>query len=112
LKSEDKRVLVYSNIHKKKQGLTGITGQFVNSAAQTQETKQTSYLEIFESAAPSAAISIPDGYETAEELFKDSCSESCALPVEFYNSESYTLDVLVSPGTTLKIDEIDYIVAK
>ena len=112
LKSNGKRVLVYSNIYKKKQGLIGITGQFVNSAAQTREAAQAEYLEILESAAPSAAILVPDGYETAEELFKDSCAESCALPAEFYNSESYTLEVLVSPGTTLKIDEIDFILAK
>ena len=110
LKDGNRQVLVYSNIDKKKKGLTGITGQFVNS--QSPESEITNYLQISELEALQTIPTVPEGYETIEELFKDSCSESCALPVEFYNDEGYTLNVLVSPGTTLNIDEIDYIAAK
>jgi len=110
LKDGSSQVLVYSNIHKKKQGLKGITGNFID--APTPSGEQGEFLEILEKGSLQKTPVVPEGYETAEESFKDSCSESCALPAGFYNDPSYALEVLVAPGTSIKIDEIVFIVAK
>ena len=109
LKDGSTQVLVYSNIHKKKQGLKGITGNFIDAPMPNGE--QGEFLEILEKGSLQKTPIVPEGYEPAEESFKDSCSESCALPVEFYNDNGYTLDVLVVPGTSIKIDEIVFIAA-
>jgi hypothetical protein len=110
LKDGARQVLVYSNIHKKKTGLIGITGSFVDVPAPTGE--QGKFIEILQGDSIQTTPTVPEGYETAEESFKDSCVESCTLSAEFYNNEGYTLDVLVSPETTINIDEIDFILAK
>ena len=110
LKADDSKVLVYSNIHKKKGGLKGITGNFVDLPEPNGEKGE--FIEILQGNKIQATPTVPEGYETAEESFKDSCAESCTIPTGIYNKDKYSLEVIVSPGTTVNIDEINFILAK
>jgi len=107
LKEGSKKLLVYTNMKVQKHGLNFVTGQVVKLLV---EPEKAEYLRFVEGSPINEVPLVPDGFETSEELFSNSCSESCVLPVEFYNKEKYVLELLVTPGTVLKIDKIEYLI--
>ena len=91
-----KRWVVFSN--KKKQGsaMQQITGLAVKE------------LEIEPGEKLNTIESLPDGYRTETGVFNSQCVETCIIDENIMNAQQLYLDVIIEPGTALRISEITF----
>lgn len=94
LTSGKEKKLVYTNLQKKKKGLSAITGQAAGA------------VRVYEKAELRGNVVSPEGYQTIEETFGNACVETCFL--EGNKQTFYDLEVWVQPGTKMLISELKY----
>lgn len=95
---QDSRLLVYSNLKKIGSAMAPITGMASREL-------------LIVSDEPSNAIeSVPSGYEAVAGPFDSACMETCILPLGVFNQTQYKLEIVVTPGTVLKLTEIRFTV--
>lgn len=114
LSSKDQKILVYSNIIKKNQGLdaiTGmdkITGNVVGSNSETEDYLIIEHLENIEGEAATVA----EDETIASGTFEDICIDSCFIEMLLNKDIAYQLLLYVEEGIVLNINEISYTIRK
>jgi len=91
---EYKRLLVYSNLQKKKINVPPITGM------------TTGAMKVYEKEKLNGQIVKPENYETIEGAFNQECVETCFIDEK--KSSFHDLEVWVQPGTEIIITELRY----
>ncbi len=89
-----KRLLVYTNRHKTGSSMEQITGM----AGLQLEAAEALY----------EVESLPDGYVTRTGVFRTECVETCVLDKELFAGRDVFLDVVLEPGTVLKISRVQF----
>ena len=88
------RLLVYSNLQKKKNSVPQITGM------------ATGTVKVYEKEKLNGHIVTPEDYNTLKGAFTQECFETCFLNEQ--ESLFHDLEVWVQPGTKVKITELKY----
>lgn len=115
LASEDQKILVYSNILKKDQGLNTITGMdkiTANVVGTGQETEEDSLIIEHLENIQSEPTTLTKDETIIPGVFEDVCIDSCFIEMLLNKDIAYQLLLYVEEGIVLNINEISYTIRK
>lgn len=105
------RLLIYSNAEEEL-GVNKITGMQYNKItgmAISEEMKELSLLNLVEKGTlPDISPEPPAGTLLYEGSFANKCRQTCLMEMELSKEANYILEVMVSEGTELKLDNMIY----
>lgn len=113
--AQDQKILIYSNVMEKNQGLgeiTGmdkITGKVVG--ADSEDTSGDLIIEHLENIESEVGVLSPDDIVSSGK-FEDVCVDSCFIEILLNKGIAYQLLFYVQDGTILNINEIVYTTRK
>lgn len=113
--SEGQKVLVYSNIIKKDQGLDTITGMDKitgNVVGSNQETEEDSLIIEHLENIEAEPTTLAEDEAITSGTFEDTCIDSCFIEMLLNKDIAYQLLLYVEEGTILNINEISYTIKK
>lgn len=111
---QGQQLLVYRNVKSKQRGMGLITGMFIAGEKQTEKekAKQGSYLVLNpgKTIQELEIMELSEKEETVSGIFSNECADSCFIKMELSDKIAYKLVFKIEPGTTLKLDNIVYII--
>jgi hypothetical protein len=112
--TKDQKILIYSNVIKKTEGIDTITGMGkITGQAITESETEEDYLVIehLENIEPESG-SIAEDEKIITGTFQDVCIDSCFIEMLLKENIAYQLLLYVEEGTILNIDEMSYTIRK
>lgn len=111
--NQGQRVLIYSNVMEKEQGLDTITGMDKITGNVVGTNVEEDYLVIEHLENLEVQLdSIPAEKRAVSGGFENECADSCFIDMALTKETAYQLIFYVEEGTVLKINEISYTIKK